>query len=184
MKIETLSTPFRKARLVNETSNGYRTIIPTITEPKGDAGTATGASIIELGTGGSDAQNALLIVPYSIGNDDTTYSVRVIGWRFLPKDSVGIGLWIPITLIELACTASTSVGIAGATVLSSERFADILTVTKGSTLVGEAPAENIISTTDNTISSAMVDLKGSQKVELAFTTGGSATSCNALVALL
>ncbi len=184
MKIETLSTPFRKARLVNESSNGYRTIIPTITEPKGDAASATGASIIELGTGGSETQNAILVVPYAIGNDDVTFSVRVIGWRLIPRDSIGPGLWIPVTLGEFSCTASTAVGIASYTILSSERFADIITVTKGSTLVGEAPSENIISPADNTIGCFLLDLKGFQKVELAFTTGGSASSCNALVALL
>ncbi len=187
MLLETLSQSLRKARLVNETTTGaYRSIIPTITEPSGTGTSATNASIIELcspGSGGQMTQNLLLILPYCVGNDNVTFSVRVIGWRFIPKDSVGPGLWIPVNLGEFACTGSAVVGIAGYTILSSERFADTITETKGST-AGLAAAENIISTANDTIASILLDLRGFQKVELAFDRGGSATSCNALLALI
>ncbi len=185
MQIETISMPYRKARSVSQTSNGYVAKIPTVTEPAGDAATATGASVIDLGVGGVIAQNFLLIVPYGTGSDTNTFSLRVIGWRVLPGvQGTTKDLWVPVNLLELACTLTTAVGIAGSPIGTGERFCDTITVTKGSTLSGEAPSENILSPANDTIGCALVDLKGFQKVELSFTTGSSATDCNALVALL
>lgn len=175
MLVETSSESYVKARSVNETSNGYVSRVPTNTEPSGDAATATGASIIDLGRDGGVAPNGLVIIPYAVASADQTFSLRVIGWRKV------ITQWIPVNLGEFACTAGTAAG-AGGDILTTELFADTITVTVGSTLSGEAPSENIISPANNTIASILLDLKGHNKVEVRFTTGGSATSCNALLA--
>jgi hypothetical protein len=181
---ETLCQDFRKARSVNQTSNGYVSKVPTLTEPAGDAATATGASVIDLANGAPQVQNALLIVPYGTGSDTNTFSCRVIGWKRVPGvQGTNHALWVPVTLLEIACTLSTPTGVAGTPIVAAELFADTITVTKGSTLSGEAPSETLVSPADNTIAHCVVDVKGFTKVELSFTTGGSATDCNALVAL-
>lgn len=187
MLIETLSMDLRKARSVNQTSNGYVAKIPTIAEPVGDANTATGASVIDLSATpkGDRSQNFLLIIPYGTGSSNGTFSLRVVGWSRIPGiQTTQPSLWIPINLLELACTLGTPTGVNGSPIVAAELFVDTITVTKGSTLSGEAPSENILSPANDTIGCALVDLKGFQKVELSFTTGGSATDCNALVALL
>lgn len=184
MLLETLTRTWTKARSVNQTSSSFVSKVPTTTEPLGDAGTATGACVFDLGlVPGGVVQNSLLLMPYAIGADNVTFSVRVFGWRRAgPASADGSGtlpLWIPTLMCELACTASAFVGVAGAYVLNTGRFADTLTLT-----TGDAAAVGIVSPTGDVAGHAMLDLKGSQKLELTFSTGGVATSCNALWALL
>lgn len=182
--LETMSMAFRKARSVNQTSSSYVSKVPTQTEPSGDAGSATGASIIDLTSkDGIIAQNALLVVPFGAGSDGNTFNFRVIGWRYIGTNPQ-TRLWVPVNLLELACTLSAVVGVAGMEVTNSERFVDTISVTKGSTLSGEAAAENVVSPANDTIAHLMVDVKGFTKLELSFETGSSATNCNALIALL
>lgn len=179
MIIDVLAQAFNKARSVNQTSNGYVSKIPTATEPSGDAGTATGSSVIELAPPpGGIARGGLVIVPYGAGADNATFSFRVIGWRFVGVDPQ-TRLWIPATLVEVTATLSTVVGVAGYQVIDTERFADTLILVVGSASVNNV----IISPADNTIAHVMVSTSSFQKIELSFTTGGLATNCNALVAL-
>lgn len=171
---------FVKCRSVNQTSNGYVSKLPTGTEPSGDANTATGASVLDIGHKGSVASNGLIIVPYALGSNDNTFSMRVLQWRRIGRDPL-TALWIPVKLLEVTGTlSSTPVGIAGKEILNTEMFCDTIT------LVGTSGNANvsceIVSPADNTIAHIMLDLKGAQKVELTFTTGASATSCNALIA--
>lgn len=181
MLVETLSTSFQKARSVNQTSATFVSKLPTATEPVGDAGTATGASVIELGQGGATSPNVLIICPYAIGSNNNTFSVRVIGWRSIGENAPTTMLWIPVVLVELACTISgTAIGIAAKVILATEMFADTIALTYGNDDI----SVDIVSPAADIIAHALVDMKGSQKLELSFTTGSSATSCNALVALL
>lgn len=179
MLIETLSTGFRKARSVNQTSASFVSKVPTGTEPKGDAGTATGASVTGLATDGAVSQNGALVMPYAIGADNVTFSMRVFGWRLIGSDPTTL-LWMPCLLVELACTASAFVGVATRLVLNTERFADTIALTTGNDDV----SVDIVSPTGDVAGHALIDLKGSQKLEFTFSTGGSATSCNALFTLL
>lgn len=181
MLVETLSTSFRKVRSVNQTSNGYVSKVPTGVEPSGDAGTATGASVIDLGKGGMLAQNGALVCFYGVGSNNNTFSCRIIGWRSIGENDVSTMLWIPVVLVEFALTlSSTPVGVAGKTILATELFADTIGLTYGNDDV----SVDIVSPAADIIAHAMLDLKGFQKVEFSFTTGGSATSCNALLALI
>ena len=179
MLLQTQISPFVRARTVNQTSNGYVSKIPTITEPAADTGSATASAAISLTDAGARdgaGYNGVLIMPYAIGSDDNTFSMRVIGWRTVGEATNGVFLWIPVLLCELACTCSTVVGIAGREVLNTERFADTITITYGNANV----SVEAFSPANNVTAHAIVDLKGNQKFELSFTTGGSATSCNAL----
>jgi hypothetical protein len=181
MLLETLSQEFRKARSVNQTSNGYVSKVPTATEPSGDAGTATGASVIDLGKGGSTAQNGLLAVFYGTGSNNNTFSARVIGWRSAGSNAPDTMLWIPVVLVEFALTlSSTPAGVVGKTIVATELFADTIALTYGNDDI----SVDIVSPAADIIAHAVLDLKGFQKVEFSFTTGGSATDCNSLLALL
>lgn len=179
--LATLAERFFKARSVNETSNGYRSLIPTVTEPSGDAGTATGASILDNQRGGGAGQNCIRVLPYAIGSNNNTFSLRVIGWDYVgnnPNPGEVRRLWIPTPLCEVACTiSSTQVGIVNSQVLNTEMFADTISLTYGNLNVGI----DIVSTAADIVAHFVLDLKGCQKYELIFTTGGSATSCNALI---
>ncbi len=178
--LETLSDVFQKARSVNQTSSSFVSKVPTNATPQGDAGTATGASVIDLGIDGDRAQNAIVVLPYCTGNDDVTFSVRVIGWRPVGINDRTTCLWIPVVLAELSCTGGATVGVAGMVLVATERFADTITLTTGNANV----STDVNSPADDTIAHAVVDLKGFQNVELSFSTGSSATACNALISLI
>lgn len=187
--IQTRANPWRKARSVNETSNGYVSKIPTATEPVADAGTATGQASIDLTdpTVGGAAQNGVMFLPFGVGSDNNTFSLRVIGWSCCQTDrratvNPDTNLWIPVVLGEFLCTlSSTPVGVAGRFIVATELFADTIAVV-GST-ANNGVSCDVVSPANNTIASVFMDLRGSQKLEFQFTTGGSATSCNALFKL-
>ena len=177
--IYTSCTDWQKARSVNATDTSFPSKIPTVTEPKGDAGTATGASVIETGLASGHWANAVVLVPYAIGDDDDVFAMRVIGWsRMKGPTPATRDLWIPTILAELTCTVSTAVGIAGAAVLNTERFADTITLVTGNDDI----SVDITSPTGNVIAHATVDLKGFSKIELTFDmTTGDPTSANCLL---
>lgn len=178
----TQSGPFQKARSVNQTSASFVSKVSTTTEPVGDAGTATGAAVFDLcqNLDSGPVQNSLLVMPYATGNDNVTFSVRVLAWRRAgPNSADGTGvlpIWRPMLLVELLCTASLDVGVSGAYVLNSERFADTIALTTGNDDV----SVDIVSPTGDVAGHALLDMKGARKIELTFSTGSSATACNAL----
>lgn len=179
--LQTPGEAYRKGRSVNATNTSFASIIPTVTEPKGDAGTATGNSVIDCLNGaahGAGVPNAVKLVFYGTGNDDTTFSVRLIGWNQI-GDDVNTNIWVPIILAEFGCTLSATVGIAGRTVVATERFVDTISVITGNAGVGM----DVVSPTAEEIASAVIDLKGAQKIELSYDMTG-ATGANALVSFL
>lgn len=188
MLIQTLYSQMRLARLVNQTSSSFVTKSPTITPPTlDDPSTATGQIGFELTRPeGGATENAVKIVPIGVGSDDTTFSLRVIGWDRTIGKAGGIVtdtcLWVPIKLVEVQCTLGATVGVANAIADASTRFADVITLTGTS---GNAGVDvDIVSPADDTIAHLVVDLKGSAILEITFSTGSSATSCNALWSLM
>lgn len=178
--LQTISSDFNKVRSVNQTSNGYVAKIPTATEPAGDAATATGASIQEMRGvvfAGSGVQNAVILMPYGTGSNNSTFSMRVYGWRPIGLNTPTTALWIPALLCEVACTmTSTGPGIAGKIIVATELFVDTITITYGNANV----SVEAVSPANDLPAHIVVDLKGFPKFEATFTTGGSATDCNAL----
>lgn len=182
MLLETLTRPWQKARSVNQTSNGYVSKVPTATEPLGDAGTATGAAVIDLNAPvlGGPVQNSLLACFYGAGSNANTFSARLIGWRVLGSDPTVL-IWVPVLLCEVTATlSSTAPGADSLLVSSSELFADTLTLVTGNAGV----SSEVVSPTGGIIAHLLADVKGFRKLEFSFTTGGSATNCNAIYTLL
>lgn len=178
---EGLAAPFVKCRTVNQTTTGaYESKIPTATAPSGTGSTGTNASVQDLMTGTTARSSAVIIVPYGTGADTNTFKMAVLGWRSVGREVSGTALWIPVILYEATCTLSTPVGVAAKTIVATERFCDTITVISGSVAV----ADGLVSPGNNFIAHVIVPLAGFQFLELTFDRGGSATDCNALIALM
>lgn len=168
----TQSSRFAKARTANATDTSFPSKIPTATEPSG-----TGVVELIQNKLGGPIQNSVLVVAFGAGSDDTTFSVRVIGWRLFGDDPQ-TQLWIPAVLAELACTLSSAVGVAGKVVVNTERFADTITLVTGNDDI----SIDIVSPTGNVVAHAAVDIKGFQKLEFTFDLTG-ATDANVLYSM-
>ena len=178
MLIETLTAGFRKARSANSTDASYPSRVPVGADPVDD-GVIVAGGIFGLHAG-VVGQSSLVVVPYCTGSNNDTFSVRVVGWRLLGGSDRSTQLWVPVTLCELACTASAVTGVAGRLVAATERFADTLTITKGNAGV----TLDVVSPANDTAAHALIDAKGFQRYEFLFALGTAPTDMNALVALL
>lgn len=179
----TLSHEFQKVRVTNATDNGFPSRVPTATEPTGtgnSAAQATASSVFTIAnSNGILAPNIAIIVPFGAGSDTNTMSMRVIGWRTCGSNNPTTMLWVPVMLIEAACTLSTPTGVGSRILASTDRIADTIAQTYPSAPVAGV---EIGSNGANVGAYFKVDLSGFRKVEFTFTTGGSATNCNALAA--
>jgi hypothetical protein len=160
------SNNYRKALATNSTSSSYASKVPTITEP---------ATNSDNGIYDVRVAETLEILPYGIGANNDTFNMRVIGWRQIGPQATA--LWIPEILADLAVTLSNSVGVAGATIIATERFADAITVTSGN------PAAVVGTTTAETPLKATISVAGYNKIEFDFDITGTTTSMNALFVL-
>lgn len=185
-----LSQPFRKARSTNATDTSFPSKVPTITEP-------SGGGVLDLTEGGQGlVPESLVVLPFGTGDDNDVFDMRVIGWRrIVGGPNPGDILWVPCIIAQVTATLSAAVGVAGAPVVATERFADTLAVTvEGVTRDGEltaADAETFTSSGTTVITSPANDtpaffevcVKGFEKIEFTFdTTTGDPTGANALVA--
>jgi hypothetical protein len=185
--LQTLSLDFRPIRATNATDNGYPTRNPTATEPEGtgnNAAQASASGVFDLvGNGVASDKNRVILVPYGAGADTNTFSMRVIGWR-RTRPRTGNEpdklLWVPVPLADFACTLSVQTGVAGKALVATDLFCDTIALT--GTTANDDIDVSITSPGNNLTAHVVVDLKGFQKLEVTFTTGGSATSCNALAA--
>lgn len=162
----TRSNNYQKALATNSTDASFPTCAATITAP---------ALAITLGTsgpGGHSVPSTMCVVPYGVGADNTTFKIRVIGWRLMSS------LYVPTILAQYTCTNSTSVGVAGQSVVATERFVDTLTADA----MNPSGGVEAVSTANNTPAHFIFDTKGCPLIEFAFDMNSSATSANALVA--
>jgi hypothetical protein len=186
--LATLTSNWVRARVTNTTDNGFPSRVATPTEPSGlgdSAAQATASAVFDIANGlpGMSEYNRMMVKPFAAGADNVTFSVRVIAWNLtLGRDgslSPTLKCWTPQVMAEVACTASTDVGTGSRAVASTDRFADTLSITN--TTANQGVGIDLVTNAANLGAYFIVDLRGAQKVELTFTTGGSATNCNALV---
>ncbi len=172
----TQTMALRRILDVNSTDTSFPSTIPIIA-PIGLLPPLT----IAMGYGGAQAQNFVKVLPISVGNDDTTYLIRLWVWHLMGSgtDTSGgaVQLWIPHLIFEGTCTAGTTVGVAGTAVLATERFADTIVA---ATAYATLPSVEVVSPADNTPAHILVDMKGAQMLGATFNRNSSATSCNAL----
>jgi hypothetical protein len=192
MLIETLSTNLTPALATNYSTSSYPAIVSTLTTPEPNYASPNGVVDLSFNNNiqGNFSQNSVVVVPFGVGSNTNTFNVRVVGWKRVPSPNVSgpgspnFDLWVPLDLVEMICTIATAQpGVAGTLVPATNFFCTTIVVVTGSTLVGEAPSENIVSPGNGQIAHFLVQLKGCQKLQFFFTTGGSATSCNCLWSL-
>ena len=176
-----LTSKMRRLLTTNAADSSFAAKVATITKPGAATGYSPANGVIPM-TLGEQAMvpEKLKIIPFGTGADDSTFSIRVIGWEYAGD------LWIPIIRVEIQCTLGTAVGVIGTSVKDTEKFSDVLSMTTGNTsITGYSNSDlTLWSPSNNLISEAVVDVRGSELVELQFTTGSSATDCNALVGAL
>jgi hypothetical protein len=137
--------------------------VPTATQP-------TGAGVVEDPVV-QGAPQYVQIIPFGDGDDDSTFDLRVMGWKVSD-----LGLWVPTILAQAACTLSATVGVDTYEATSSQRFADTIVLTQVRTNVDS----KLSNPTGNLIASFQVETRGCAFIEVTFNLG-TATGANALV---
>lgn len=180
------SHPYQKAWAANANTSSFASKIPTTTEPTNDG-------VVDLVNrmGGGMVPERVLVLPYGLGSNNDAASMRVIGWRHIGSGiSPGV-LWVPTILIEVACTFSAAVGIAGAPVLNTECFADTITVVTQRLISGTISAaaaslgmSEIFSPTNDLVAQLIIPVLGFEKLEFTFDQTTNTPTCNALIAFL
>lgn len=178
MQIEQLSVQsWQRTNATNYSTSGYPTRIPTLVTPAGDG-------VIPFGHDGGLTSLNLLLLLYGVGSSTNTFSFKILGWA-PTKFNVGVPLWVPTVMMIGQATLGTGAGIAGADVDATGLFATTITCSVGPTFVTTGAAPIIpdwfqVSPGSNDIGMVVCRSFGFRFLEVIFTTGGSATSCNAL----
>lgn len=173
----------------NYSNNGYPARAPQILNPTLTALTTglqkLGDGVINIGHGGIDGPKYIDLVPIGTGSATNTFSIEVIGWT-----ATNLGtqvLWIPVgPIIAYAVTLGSAAGVANSDLGSTTLFGKTITSTLGPTFItsGAAPISNdwfqISPATSAGIAMIRQRTFGFRYLEFIFTTGGSATDCNAL----
>lgn len=177
----------------NYTTNGYPTRIPQNVAPSGDG-------VIPVGHQGSMSKIYLQLLPFGVAATNT-FSFQILGWDNVVEGVVGSTfggsanpqgnspLWIPTWLGTYQATLGTTSGVAGSDLSTTQVFATTITLTAGPKF-GSTPADvqpqgyagggAIYTPGSNTIGFLETFTLGFNYIEVIFTTGGVATSCNAL----
>lgn len=180
-----IARPLAKVRSVNENSNAYASIIDTLTEPVGDAGTATGACVIDVGLkGGGAVPRYLEVWPYGLGADEDAFSFRILAWqRIVPKLASDQWQWTCEILAELACVLGSSTGVAGGAVLNTELYADTVTIVSEETITADVTRQGtvlVFSPANNTKAHVRLDIEGVEKIQFDFKQTTNTPTMNAL----
>lgn len=185
--------PYKKARSVNSSSANFPTWVTTeLALPNAyyaDAGTAAGRVVTPIGLCGNGRVPAWLhFIPYGLGSDDDVFSVNVVGVRRIAEPiSDGRQQFVRELIAVLACTISSSVGIASGQVINTERFADTIAITKEGTYTADVTRTGSIrlySPANNSPASAMIPLVNFEGYELEWDQTTGTPTMNALVSLL
>jgi hypothetical protein len=148
---------------------------PTATEP-------TGNGIIPLIWPGQNPNlqigpNALELFPFGAGADNATNVLRLWLWDYTGN------LWVPQLVGDYTTTLSTCVGVAGKTVIDTDRFADTIVKNYGPSNSIELSPAGATPAINNVMGSILLDVRGYRKAQLC-RVSGTATNLNALYRLM
>jgi hypothetical protein len=173
----------------NYSINGYPTRIPTITPPsQATSGvTAAGDGVLPIGTPmGNYGVAHVTLIPIGVGSATNTFSMTILGWNRTQLNVANTSfLWIPVSLATIAVTLGTETGVANSELGTTTLFATTITMTGAAVGVTSGMAATVldwftISPGSNAIGCIRQPTFGFRFLEVIFTTGGSATSCNCL----
>ncbi len=140
-------------------ANANGSLAVTTTPPANDG-------VLRRPTVGGFTPSRLRLWPFGTGSDNGTHTLQVVGWQCVS------GLWFPSILYEATVTLSTFVGAADQAVIATERFCDTIATTANK---GNANVDAVVlSPADNTPAHVVIDVKGSQFVEVRASSGGNA----------
>lgn len=156
------------ARVTNSTDATFPSRIPTTTAPTSNDG------VVSL----PRDPTWVSLIPYGVGATNTTFDVRVIGWRKYGAINSTTGtLYTPRILLQFTATLGTAAGVAGSNVDETNLFADTLSdpVTgMGAIGVNCQPT----SPANDTVAHYYMDAQGCQFIEVLFDmTGASSGNC-------
>ncbi len=116
------------------------------------------------GIGGSEVCTGVFVQPYAEGDDDSTFWMRLWGWRVTVDQDRGKPVWIPHLLAELSCQVGNITGPKDSGnsygLLETERLCDTLMLTRG--------AADVYSNGSNLAAHAIIPLRGCQKLQFDF----------------
>jgi hypothetical protein len=118
------TSDFRRWAGTNLDATTFATKSPTLTKPVASA-TAAVINLTNNLPSGAIVPNRLKLLFLLLGADGDVASFRIIGWN-KAMDNTNPPLWVPQPILEVSCTASAVVGVAGSPVLSTERFVDTI----------------------------------------------------------
>lgn len=184
LALKTACFPWRKARTINATDNGFPSRLIRATQPSGigdSAAQATASAVVPYGLDGPYSQNGMMVKPFGAGANNATASMRAIGWSRIVEQSGSLDtlVWDPTDLFEVQYTlSSTPIGLAGKVVVATDLFADTITIT-GTTAIANVTV-TVNSPANDRPAFLLFDAYGFELIEFVFTTGASATNCNCL----
>lgn len=158
---------WKVALSANSTQSGFASRVPTTSNTIDSEQQSSAPNAASFRNEGDTVE----VAPYGAGADNSTLSLRVIGWRRAGPVVNSFIQWIPTVVADLSCTLSAAVGIAGRTPTSTDRFADTITVTTGVAVVPSVTAD--------TVGTAFVAVDGYEYIEF-ITSVGTATNANCL----
>lgn len=168
----TAGTDFRRVLTTNSTTASPSArpdvlVLPTV-----------GLVDLTLGAQADVVPNTVLLKFFGAGADNTTGACRVYGLRACRDASNAVVSYTHVLLASYTFILSADVGVAGGLVGASERYADSITRVAGI----ENVSDQLLSPTGDISGHVLVDCKGHEFLFVELTTGGSATSVNALYA--
>lgn len=184
-KVMQISRIVRRWAAANIDATSFASKIPTITEPVNDGvmdlrALQTGIVVPEL----------IKLWVIGLGADNDVASIRIIGWHQVVKTSTNT-LWVPTIIGEFSCTFSTCVGVAGAAVLDTERFADTIVPVAArlaDQVIAAGTATNslvgVCSPANNTPGHIILPISGFEKIEFTVDQTTNTPTVNILYSLL
>jgi hypothetical protein len=158
--------PWRRALTTSSAATSFASKIPTATEPTGDG-------VHDLR---GLAERLVLLQPFGTDGDNDTFEMRMYGWA---QDSTG-ALWFPYIIADVAVVLGN---ISGAAIATNTFIADTITLNEG---IAAGPFHGLLSTAEDTPSSAIFHTLGAQKIEFDFDRAGGqeGATCNCYWKLL
>lgn len=154
----------RAALAEDSEASDWAAVAITATEPSGDG-------VFTLTHAGLYVPRAVELFPFGTDGDGEAFALRLWGWDRDPASSY----WYPKKLCELTVTFGTATGTAGSLIPAASLRADTLAIVSGTANQDVW----LFSPADDTVASARVLTRGSEKIQFDFKKD-SAASMNCL----
>lgn len=161
----------------HSTSAAFPSVIPTVTEPATvDSATPTSNCVVFTPSG----KYATFMV-VGTGADNATGKLRLFRWNSVTKTGA-TKLWIPSWICDVTATLGTSIGVAGAALIATDRFADGLAVTPApaATTRDGLDIRRVTTGSANLPAEFCIEHQGAERIGVYFDLNSSATALNVL----